>query len=32
MKPPFPEFDPDGETDKAASQLSTDEPPALFEE
>lgn len=32
MKPPFPEFDPDGETDKAASKLSSDEPPALFED
>jgi len=32
MKPPFPEFDPKGETDKAASQLSSDEPPVFFDD
>ena len=32
MKPPFPEFDPDGETDKAASHLRGDDPPGLFDE
>ncbi len=30
MKPPFPEFDPQGETDKAATNLRGEEPPALF--